>query len=235
LGGFDLENNHYTIMELPSEDRPREKLLSQGPSKLTNSELIAILLRVGSTKDTAVSLAQKILKHDERGLKNLLDKGPEFLCSFHGVSDAKAAQLLAAVELGKRVARLEPENKYKISSPGDVSTYLMEDMRYLKKEHFKTVLMDTKNQILDVVTVSIGNLNSSIVHPREVFVEAIKKSSASMILVHNHPSGDTKPSREDISITERLMEAGDIMGIKVLDHIIIGDGTYLSFKEENII
>ncbi len=230
-----MENNHYTIMELPSEDRPREKLLSQGSNTLTNSELIAILLRVGSTKDTAVSLAQKILNHDGRGLKNLLDKGPEFLCSFHGVSDAKAAQLLAAVELGKRVARLEPENKYKISSPGDVSTYLMEDMRYLKKEHFKTVLMDTKNQILEVVTVSIGNLNSSIVHPREVFVEAIKKSSASMILVHNHPSGDTKPSREDISITERLMEAGDIMGIKVLDHIIIGDGSYLSFKEENII
>lgn len=222
-------------MELPSEDRPREKLLSQGPDSLTNSELIAILLRVGSTKDTAVGLARKILNHDGRGLKNLLGTGPEFLCAFHGVSDAKAAQLLAAVELGKRVARLEPENKYKISSPGDVSCYLMEDMRYLKKEHFKTVLMDTKNQIIDVVTVSIGNLNSSIVHPREVFAEAIKKSSASMILVHNHPSGDTKPSREDINITERLVEAGDIMGIKVLDHIIIGDGSYLSFKEENII
>jgi DNA repair protein RadC len=230
-----MDNNHYTIMELPPEDRPREKLLSQGPGTLTNSELIAILLRVGSTKDTAVGLAQKILNQDGRGLKNLLGTGPEFLCGFHGVSDAKAAQLLAAVELGKRVSRLDPESKYKISSPGDVSNYVMEDMRYLKKEHFKTVLLDTKNQIIEVVTVSIGNLNSSIVHPREVFTEAIKKASASMILVHNHPSGDTKPSREDISITERLVEAGDIMGIKILDHIIIGDGSYLSFKEENII
>lgn len=230
-----MENDHYTIMELPVEDRPREKLLLHGPSSLTNSELIAILLRVGSTKDTAIGLAQKILNYEEKGLKNLMGTGPEFLCEFHGVSGAKAAQVLAAVELGKRVARLEPEKKYKISSPGDVSLYLMDDMRYLKKEHFKTVLMDTKNQIIDIVTVSIGNLNSSIVHPREVFVEAVKKSSASMILVHNHPSGDTKPSREDISITERLIEAGDIMGIKVLDHIIIGDGSYLSFKEENII
>jgi DNA repair protein RadC len=111
----------------------------------------------------------------------------------------------------------------------------MEDMRYYKKEYFKIILLDTKNKVIDIITISIGSLNSSIVHPREVFLEAVKKSSASIILLHNHPSGEVQPSREDINITQRLIEAGDIMGIKVLDHIIIGDGTYLSFKEENII
>jgi DNA repair protein RadC len=111
----------------------------------------------------------------------------------------------------------------------------MEDMRYLKKEYFKIIILDTKNKVLDVCTISIGSLNSSIVHPREVFHEAVKKSAASILLVHNHPSGETQPSREDINITKRLIEAGELMGIKVLDHIIIGDGVYLSFKEENII
>jgi len=111
----------------------------------------------------------------------------------------------------------------------------MEDMRYYKKEYFKIILLDTKNKVLDIKTISIGSLNSSIVHPREVFLEAVVKSSASIILLHNHPSGEVQPSREDINITNRLIKAGEIMGIKVLDHIIIGDGTYLSFKEENII
>ena len=226
---------NYTIKQIPVQERPREKLIKYGPQALTNSELMAIVLRVGSNKDTAITLSQKILNHEERGLKNIANPDPELLLGFHGISHAKAAQLMAAVELGKRVSRVDFDDRFKVTSPQDIANYLMEDMRYLKKEHFKIIILDTKNKILDVCTISIGSLNSSIVHPREVFHEAVKKSAASILLVHNHPSGETQPSREDISITKRLIEAGELMGIKVLDHIIIGDGVYLSFKEENII
>ncbi|HCX04133.1 MAG TPA: hypothetical protein DHM42_06555 [Clostridiales bacterium] len=225
----------YTIMEIPKDERPREKLLKYGAKSLTNSELIGILLRVGSNKDTAITLGQKILKENEKGLLNLVNATPGSLNKFHGVSNAKAATILAAVELGKRISSTKASESFKITSPQDVSALVMEDMRYYKKEYFRIILLDTKNKVIDIITISIGSLNSSIVHPREVFLEAVKKSSASIILLHNHPSGEVQPSREDINITQRLIEAGDIMGIKVLDHIIIGDGTYLSFKEENII
>jgi DNA repair protein RadC len=226
---------NYTIKQIPKQERPREKLIKFGPQALTNSELMAIVLRVGSNKDTAITLSQKILNHEDRGLKNIATPDTELLLGFHGISHAKAAQLIAAVELGKRVSRLDYDDRFKVTSPQDIANYLMEDMRYLKKEYFKIIILDTKNKVLDVCTISIGSLNSSIVHPREVFHEAVKKSAASILLVHNHPSGETQPSREDISITKRLIEAGELMGIKVLDHIIIGDGVYLSFKEENII
>jgi len=225
----------YTILEIPKDERPREKLLKYGSKSLTNSELIGILLRVGSKKDTAITLGQKILRENEKGLLNLVDASPESLNKFHGISNAKAATLLAAVELGKRISTTKASETFKITSPQDVSALVMEDMRYYKKEYFRIILLDTKNKVIDINTISIGSLNSSIVHPREVFLEAVKKSSASMILIHNHPSGEVQPSREDISITQRLIKAGEIMGIKVLDHIIIGDGNYLSFKEENII
>jgi DNA repair protein RadC len=230
-----LKDLKYTIKEIPIDERPREKLLKFGAQALANSELMAIILRVGSNQDTAITLAQKILNHQGNGLKNIAQSDPLFLLGFHGISNAKAAQLLAAVELGRRVSRVDADDRQKITSPQDVSYYLMDDMRYLKKEHFRAVLLDTKNQILDIPTISIGSLNASIVHPREVFLEAVKRSAASMILVHNHPSGDTKPSREDIQVTKRLIEAGELMGIKVLDHIIIGDGKFLSFREEKII
>lgn len=226
---------NYTIKQIPLQERPREKLIKLGPQALSNSELMAIVLRVGSNKDTAITLSQKILNHEERGLRNIADTNIDLLLEFHGISHAKAAQLMAAVELGRRVSRIDIDDRFKVTSPQDIANYLMEDMRYLKKEHFKIITLDTKNKILDICTISIGSLNSSIVHPREVFHEAVKKSAASIILIHNHPSGETQPSREDISITKRLIEAGELMGIKVLDHIIIGDGVYLSFKEGNII
>jgi len=225
----------YTIMEIPKDERPREKLIKYGSKSLSNSELIGILLRVGSKKDTAITLGQKILRENEKGLLNLVNATPESLNKYHGISNAKAATLLAAVELGKRISTTKAEDTFKITSPQDVSALVMEDMRYYKKEYFKIILLDTKNKVIDIMTISIGSLNSSIVHPREVFLEAVKKSSASIVLLHNHPSGEVQPSREDINITQRLIKAGEIMGIKVLDHIIIGDGKYLSFKEENII
>lgn len=228
-------NNNYTIKNIPENERPREKLIKYGAHTLSNSELLAIILRVGSKKDTALTLAQKILNLNNKGLKNIAEANSEELKKFHGISDAKAAQILAVTELSKRISALQAEERMKISSPQDISMLLMEEMRYLKKEYFKIVLLDTKNKIIKVVNISVGNLNSSIVHPREVFIEAIKRSSASMILVHNHPSGEVKPSKEDINITKRLTEAGNIIGIKILDHIIIGDGVYISFKEQGII
>lgn len=137
--------------------------------------------------------------------------------------------------MGKRLKGLRNHNKVKITSPKDVFELLGEDMRYLKKEHFRVIMLNTKNVVMDIKDISIGNLNSSIVHPREVFCEAIKRSSFSIIICHNHPSGDPSPSQEDIDVTKRLYEAGKIIGIDLLDHIIIGDGCYISLKEKNLI
>jgi len=146
----------------------------------------------------------------------------------------KAAQLVAVAELSKRISTLKIE-KIKISSPNDAAVVMMEEMRYYKKEYFKIILLDTKNNIKKVSEISVGSLNSSIVHPREVFSEAVVNSASSIILVHNHPSGESEPSHEDIALTNRLDECGKILGIKVLDHIIIGDGVFYSFKEEGLL
>lgn len=157
------------------------------------------------------------------------------MTSVKGIGECKASQILAVVELGKRISTQSVEEKVKVTSPIDIINLLMEDMRYLKKEHFKVAILDTKNQIITIENISVGNLNSSIVHPREVFNAAIRRSANSIILIHNHPSGDPTPSREDINITNRIIDAGNIIGIKVLDHLIIGDNKYISFKERNII
>ena len=172
---------------------------------------------------------------DSRGLSFLSDVSYEELTTVKGIGECKASQILAVVELGKRIGTQSVEEKVKVTSPIDITNLLMEDMRYLKKEYFKVAILDTKNQIITIESISIGNLNSSIVHPREVFNAAIRRSGNSIILIHNHPSGDPTPSREDINITNRIIEAGNIIGIKVLDHIIIGDNKYISFKERNII
>lgn len=226
---------NYTIKDLPEEERPREKLYRYGSKALSNPELLAIIIRTGSKEETAIEISQRLLAMDKRGLALLADISFEELTSIRGIGKCKAAQILAAIELGKRISIACNMEKIKITSPLDVVNVLMEEMRYLKREHFKVVLLDTKNQIISIENVSIGNLNSSIVHPREVFKIAIRRSSASMILVHNHPSGDPTPSSEDISITKRLLESGKILGISILDHIIIGNKTYVSLKEKNII
>lgn len=221
------------IKNLPEWERPREKLLNYGASKLSNSELLAILLATGYKEQSAISLAEELLSQDE-GLRYLTNTTVEELSSIKGIGLAKSSQLIAAVELGKRIALSTKANNYKIKGPEDVVALIMEDMRYLRKEYFNILLLNTKNEVISIENVSIGNLSSSIVHPREVFISAIKRSSSSIILVHNHPSGDPTPSNEDISITKRLQEAGDILGIKVLDHIIIGDGIYISLKEKSL-
>ncbi len=228
-----MEKN-YTISKIPKDERPREKLLKYGAEILTNSELLALIIGFGSKKDSAITLSQKIIYNNNKGLLNIVETNPELLKSFNGISDAKAAKILAVAELSKRISR-ERVSKTKITSPQTISALLLEEMRYLKKEVFKTVLLDTKNNVISINNVSVGCLDSTVVHPREVFLDAIKSSSAAIILVHNHPSGEVEPSKDDISITNRIIECGKIIGIKVLDHIIIGNGNYLSFKEKGYI
>lgn len=223
-----------TIKNMPADLRPRERLREVGPGALSAAELLAIILRTGTRNESVLELAHRILL-DPRGLRFLAEAGLDELCQIKGVGLAKAAQVKAALELGRRLACLEPELKPVIHSPEEASFLVMEDMCYLDREHFRVILLNTKNRVLDVDTVSIGSLNASLVHPREVFKRAVQRSAAAIILVHNHPSGDPSPSQEDLQISQRLCEAGRIIGIEVLDHIIIGDHVFTSFKEKGLI
>lgn len=221
------------IKELPENERPREKLTKYGAEVLSNAELLAILIRTGTKNESAIDIAYKLLKHQD-GIGFLTDSRTEELSSIHGIGPAKAAQLKAAVELGKRLASQTYKKEIYIRCSKDASNIVMEDMRYLKKEYMKAILLNIKCGLIGIEEISVGSINSSIVHPREVFAPAIKKSCASVLLVHNHPSGDPTPSQEDLNITRRLAEAGKILGIEVVDHIIIGDGTYVSLKDKGL-
>ena len=238
---------HLTIKDFPEEERPRERLLRHGPRALSNTELLAILIRTGTRRDTALGLARRLLRLGHEGaatcqgdpleppdgLRYLAGASFEELARVQGIGPAKAAQILAAIELGRRLATTGGPRAV-IRSPSDARNLLSAEMRDLDKEHFRAILLDTKNQVLGVETVSVGSLDSSLVHPREVFKGAVKRSAAAIILVHNHPSGDPTPSGDDIRITRQLIQAGRIMGIEVLDHLILGEGRYLSFREQGI-
>ncbi|MDV3428142.1 MAG: DNA repair protein RadC [Bacillota bacterium] len=222
------------IMDLPEMERPRERLLRFGPECLSNSDLLAVILRTGTRNENIVSLCSRLLK-ESGGLNGLINMTVSEYREITGIGDAKAASLIALMELCKRIKSYKSGNDYKIVSPKDAADLLMEEMRYLKKEYLKVILLNTKNVVLTIKDVSVGSLNSSIVHPREVFTYAVRDSSSSIIICHNHPSGDPTPSEEDINITRRLSESGRILGIELLDHIIIGDGTFVSLKEKGII
>ncbi|KXZ40167.1 DNA repair protein RadC [Alkalithermobacter thermoalcaliphilus JW-YL-7 = DSM 7308] len=223
-----------TIKNLVKEERPREKMVLKGAKYLSNAELLAILLRTGTKDMSALELANYIINKEKEGIKSLASITVEEMSQIKGIGTAKACQIIAALELGRRVAKSCKMDKFKITSPEGIANIYMEDFRYLKKEIFKILLLNTKNEIINDVEISVGSLNSSIVHPREVFIEAIKRSSNKIILVHNHPSGNPEPSKEDILITNRLVEGGKILGIEVIDHIIFGDGIYFSFKEKTL-
>jgi len=222
-----------TLRDVPKEERPRERMLQYGAKALSNAELLAILLRTGTVSETAVSLAQRLLR-ECGSLRQLAELSLDQFLRIKGIGEAKALQVMAGIELGRRISRSAAGEKAAIRSPRDAAAYLMEDLRYLKKEHFVCLFLNTKNQVIGEETLSIGSLNASIVHPREVFLAAIRRSSAAIICAHNHPSGDPTPSAEDIEITRRLKEAGQIIGIEVLDHLIIGDGNFVSLKEKGL-
>jgi DNA repair protein RadC len=222
------------IKDYPLQERPRERLLQDGPDSLSNYELLAILLRTGTKQMSAIQLSHHIIQHFE-GLRHLKDASIGELKEINGIGPAKAVELIAAIEIGKRISRLQFEERYTIRSPEDGARYLMDELRFLHQEHFVCLYLNTKNQVLNKKTVFIGSLNTSIVHPREVFKEGLKRSCASIICFHNHPSGDPAPSREDIEVTKRLVECGKMLGIEVLDHIIIGDQKYVSLKEKGYV
>lgn len=227
-------NNLLKVMDLPKMERPRERLLKYGPENLSNSELLAIILRSGSKEENILSLSSRIIK-ECGGLNGLVNMTIDEFLSIKGIGNAKATALIAITEISKRLKGLKAGDEIKISSPKDVGDLLMEEMRYLKKEYLKVILLNTKNVVISIKDVSIGSLNSSIVHPREVFNYAVRSSSSSIIICHNHPSGDPEPSEEDINITKRLKECGKILGIDLIDHIIIGNSKFVSLKEKGII
>jgi len=218
------------IKDLPPEERPRERMYLYGPDKLSNAELLAILLRTGSRQESALGLARRILER-AGSLRQLPELTLEELMEIGGIGPSKAVQIAAALELGRRLGITYREAGAEIRSPTDAARVLMEEMRFFNREYFRAVLLNTKNRVISIEDISVGSLSVSIVHPREVFRPAVRKSAASIILVHNHPSGDPTPSKEDCKVTDKIVQAGEMIGIKVLDHIILGEGSYYSFKE----
>lgn len=227
-------NKALTIRELPASERPRERLLDKGAYAVSDTDLLAILLRTGTKKENVTRIAERLLK-EYQSISGLASLTPQELKKIHGIGPAKAVTLAAAIELAKRLTAHVPDEKPVIRSPGDAATIMMARLRYETKEHFMLLLLSTKNHVLASPVISVGSLNASIVHPRELFRQAINHNAASVILVHNHPSGDPTPSQEDISLTRRLVEAGTVLDIAVLDHLIIGNGKYVSMKEKGII
>lgn len=220
------------ITDLPKHLRPREKLIEFGVETLKDRELIAILIRTGRRGLNAVELAQKILK--KYPTSGLLDTSFEDLIRLKGVDKSKAASVVASLELAKRITKAYSKNQPFVEKPEDVIRHTSH-LSQLKKEHFVVLYLNARNQLIRLETISIGTLTASLVHPREVFAPALEIRAAAIILVHNHPSGDCHPSAEDVSLTERLCEAGQLLAIDVLDHIILGNQDYLSMKQLRLI
>ncbi|MDR1245779.1 MAG: DNA repair protein RadC [Clostridiales Family XIII bacterium] len=223
------------IKEMPELERPREKMRLLGAGKLSNSELLAVLLGTGTRAQSATALAGRILSMTPDGIAYLSECTLEELARVSGVGDAKACRIAAAVELGRRLATNPKDKRIRIASPQEVAELFIEAMRHLKQECFRVLLLNIKNEIMAIEEVSIGNINSSVADPREVFRPAVRRGSASVILAHNHPSGNPEPSDADIEATKRLALAGELLGIKVIDHIVIGDGNYVSMRQDNLI
>ena len=216
--------------QMPAGEKPREKLLRDGPEGLSTVEVLAVILGTGTRSKSVMDLAGDVLAMDARGLRYLAECSPEELKKISGMGDAKVCVLMAALELGKRLSCLPAEERVRIQCSADIANLFMERLRYEKKEHFKCLLINSRGEILEENEVSVGDLNSSASHPREVFSPAVRRSAGSVAFVHNHPSGDPEPSAADINSTRRLVEVGELLGIPVIDHIIIGDGSYVSMK-----
>ncbi len=222
------------MKELPVEERPRERLSQYGPELLSNRELLAILLRTGTKDSSVFSLVDRLISHFG-SIRGVACASFEELCALKGIGPAKASDILAAFELAKRLSNSDMQMREVINNPADAAGIVMDEMRLLDREHFVILMLNTKHRVIAKKIVSIGHLNASLVHPRELFKDIIKRSSAAVILVHNHPSGDPTPSKDDITITNRLCEAGRLLGIDVVDHLVVGDKKYVSFREKGLI
>lgn len=237
----DRDFEKYTIKEMPADERPQEKLIKFGPDYLSNAELLALIIRTGNSKgDSAIDTATKVLRslrsaNDSNGLNSLKNASLSDLMEVDGIGEAKAAMILAAVQLGIRLAVASNGSKIRVTSPSIAANYVLSEMSVLEQEHFRIMTLNTKKEINFIREISKGTINMTIVHSREVFRAAISDNAHSIILLHNHPTGDPSPSKEDIKLTKNLLEASKIIGIDILDHIIIGDNKYFSFLEEGLL
>lgn len=221
---------HATVRDMPMGERPRERLRVYGPQALSNAELLAIILRTGTARDNVLELAGKLLAR-YGGLRGLLRADFGELCREHGLGEAKCSQIKAALELGKRLGQQTMEEKYQIKSPQDAASLVMVEMMHLDYEIMKVLVLDTKNQVMENINLYQGTVNSSVLRVAEVFRPAVTRNCPAVLVCHNHPSGDTEPSPEDISATEQMVQAGQLLDIELVDHIIIGGHRYTSLKE----
>jgi len=221
------------IRDLAEEDRPRERLREVGARALSTAELLAIILRVGTRGVSAVRLAERLLV-DFDGLPGLSRTSVAELSIVTGIGPAKAVQIKAALELGRRMVASAPEERPKVTSPADAANLLMSEMMFLEQEHLRVILLNTRNEVLSAPTIYQGSLNTSVVRIGELFRQAVRANAAALIVAHNHPSGDPSPSPEDINVTRQLVKAGQLLDVKVLDHIVIGHQRYVSLKERNL-
>lgn len=225
-----------SVKEWPEDEQPRERLMKYGAGSLSDAQLLAIIIRSGRPGRTNVDLGMELLDKF-KSLEGIAQAGINEICGkdgVRGIGKAKAAEIKAAIELGRRYQKPTLAGASFCSSR-DVADYYRPRMKDAKKELFRCVLLDAKNRLIREETVSVGSLTASIVHPRDTFKAAIRESAAAVIFIHNHPSGDTRPSQEDILLTKRLVQAGEVLGIQVLDHIIIGDGGHFSFRDQGLI
>ena len=223
----------YRIMDLHESDRPRERLASLGPQALTNAELIAILLRVGVTGENAVQVGQRLLQKFG-GLSGLHRVPFKELMDQHGLGEAKASQIKAAIELGRRLTLESPEERPAINSPADAAALVQYEMSALEQEHLRVILLDRRNRVTETVEVYRGSVNSSQIRVGEVFKEAIRKNASALVVIHNHPSGDPTPSPDDVAVTRAINQAGKLLDIDVLDHLILGQGNWVSLKTRGL-
>jgi DNA repair protein RadC len=228
--GHDRLEYHATVRELPSSERPRERLQHFGPQALSTTELLAIILRTGTRGGNVLELANKLLTK-YGGLSGLVRADFRELCAEHGMGEAKSAQVKAALEIGYRLSLLQVDARYKVSTPAEAANLVMLEMAYLDTEQMRILLLDTKSQLVEKINSYQGTVNSSVLRAAEVFRPAVIRNCPGLILCHNHPSGDPTPSREDIETTKQLVAAGRILDIELVDHIIIGHQRFVSLKE----
>jgi len=221
------------IRELPLSERPRERLQHAGAGALSNAELLAIILRIGGRGENVLDMAQRLLS-TYHGLGGMARASCGELATERGVGTAKAAQVLAAFELGKRLLVASPDDRPQVTSPADAANLLMAEMATLEQEHLRTLLLDTKHRVLASPTVYVGNVNTSVIRVAELFREAIRLNCVALIVAHNHPSGDPTPSPDDVKVTEQIVQAGKLLDIEVLDHLVIGQQRYVSLKERGL-
>jgi DNA repair protein RadC len=223
----------YRITDLHETERPRERLASLGPQALSNAELIAILLRVGVPGENAVQVGQRLLQKFG-GISGLHRAPFNELCNQHGIAEAKAAQIKAAIELGRRLTLESPEERPAINSPADAAALVQYEMSALEQEHLRVLLLDRRNRVLEVVEIYRGSVSSSQVRVGEIFKEAVRKNASGLIVIHNHPSGDPTPSPDDVAVTRAIVQAGKLLDVDVLDHLVIGQGRWVSLKERGL-